>query len=113
MAHVWFTVYRDLPQLRGLEAAADDEEFLTRWAAVKLQAKRRAATYLKERTGVTVDPNVMFDVQARCSPSPPVSHSCPHLQIALARSAVPPAHESHARMAPAVPRPTEVPLGKQ
>lgn len=55
---------RDLPQLRGLEAAADDEAFLRRWAEVKLQAKTRAAAYLKERTGVTVNPNVMFDVQA-------------------------------------------------
>lgn len=62
-------VCRDLPQLRGLEAAADDEAFLKRWAAVKLQAKKRAAAYLKERTGVTVDPNVMFDVQARAPPS--------------------------------------------
>ena len=61
-----------MPQLRGLEAAANDEEFLKRWAAVKLQAKKRAAVYLKERTGVTVNPDVMFDVQV----PPPRSHPC-------------------------------------
>eukprot|EP00892_Ulva_mutabilis_P012207 jgi/Ulvmu1/9359/UM050_0111.1 len=56
---------RDLPKLRGLEAAANDEAFLKRWAEVKLQAKQRAAVYLKERTGVTVNPDVMFDVQVK------------------------------------------------
>lgn len=63
-----------MPQLRGLEAAANDEEFLKRWAAVKLQAKKRAAVYLKERTGVTVNPDVMFDVQV---PPPAAIHAQP------------------------------------
>jgi Carbohydrate phosphorylase len=56
---------RDLPQLRKLESAAADPAFLRRWADVKLQAKRRAAAFLEERTGVTVKPDAMFDVQAR------------------------------------------------
>jgi glycogen phosphorylase len=35
---------------------------------VKLEAKKKAAAYLQQRTGLVIDPTAMFDVQARlCS----------------------------------------------
>jgi starch phosphorylase len=56
---------RDLSQLRKLEPLADDAEFQQQWRAVKLTAKRGLAALIQERTGVKVNPESLFDIQAK------------------------------------------------
>jgi starch phosphorylase len=55
----------DLEQLRRLEPLADDPTFHQQWQEVKSAAKRRLADLIVRRTGVTVDPNSLFDIQAK------------------------------------------------
>ncbi len=56
---------RNLDQLRQLEPLADDAEFRRQWREVKLAAKRDLAGLIKRRTGVTLDPESLFDIQAK------------------------------------------------
>ena len=56
---------RDLRQLRQLESLADDESFQQEWRAVKLTAKRALAVLIEQRTGITVSPDSLFDIQAK------------------------------------------------
>jgi starch phosphorylase len=56
---------RNLDQLRQLEPLADDAEFRRQWREVKLAAKRDLAGLIKRRTGITLDPGSLFDVQAK------------------------------------------------
>ena len=56
---------RDLERLRELERFADDLEFQARWRAVKTSAKRRLAYWLTDNAWVEVDPESLFDVQAK------------------------------------------------
>jgi starch phosphorylase len=56
---------RDLNQLRRLEPLADDHKFQQEWREVKLTAKRDLASLLKERTGVEVQPESLFDIQVK------------------------------------------------
>jgi starch phosphorylase len=56
---------RDLDQLRQLEPLADDMEFQEQWRDVKLANKRRLARLIGERTGITVSPESLFDVQVK------------------------------------------------
>ena len=56
---------RDLDQLRKLEPLADDAEFQQQWRAVKLTAKRGLAALIEQRTGVKVNPESLFDIQAK------------------------------------------------
>jgi starch phosphorylase len=56
---------RDLDRLRKLEAFADDPAFQEQWRAVKLSNKRRLAVLIAERTGITVAPESLFDVQVK------------------------------------------------
>jgi glycogen phosphorylase len=56
---------RDLNQLRKLEAFADDPEFQQQWRDVKLANKRRLAAIIADRTGITVAPESLFDVQVK------------------------------------------------
>jgi starch phosphorylase len=56
---------KDLSQLRGLESLADDSEFQGQWRAVKLANKTRLADLIRERTGVTVSPESLFDIQVK------------------------------------------------
>jgi len=56
---------RDLSQLRRLENLADDPAFQQEWRAVKLTAKRALAALIRERTGVVVQPESIFDIQAK------------------------------------------------
>ncbi|MFO0796334.1 MAG: glycogen/starch/alpha-glucan phosphorylase [Gemmataceae bacterium] len=55
----------DLDRLRDLEPMADDASFRERWRAVKRAGKVRLAGLIAARTGVVVDPDSMFDVQAK------------------------------------------------
>jgi starch phosphorylase len=55
----------DLDQLRKLEPLADDAEFQGQWREVKLTAKRGLAALIEERVGVKVNPDSLFDIQAK------------------------------------------------
>jgi starch phosphorylase len=48
-----------------LEALQADPAFLARWEASKLEAKRRLAALIAERTEQLVDPTSLFDVQVK------------------------------------------------
>ena len=56
---------RDLGMLRQLEPLAEDAGFRTEWRRVKLENKRALAAEIERRTGVTVDPASLFDVQVK------------------------------------------------
>ncbi|TWU49623.1 glycogen/starch/alpha-glucan phosphorylase [Rubripirellula reticaptiva] len=55
----------NLEQMSKLLPLADDAAFQAKWAAVKLKNKKRLADYVLSNTGVTFDPNAMFDVQVK------------------------------------------------
>jgi starch phosphorylase len=55
----------DLQQLRKLEPFADDLAFQERWRDVKLTAKRDLTRYVKQRTGVDINPESLFDIQVK------------------------------------------------
>ncbi len=56
---------RDLSCLRQLEPYAEDAEFRARWRVVKTAAKRDLARWLERHAWVKVDPQSLFDVQAK------------------------------------------------
>ncbi len=58
----WIT---DLDRLRGLEAFADNPEFLAAWRMIKLDNKIRLAQYINKKCRVVVDPHSMFDIQVK------------------------------------------------
>jgi len=58
----WIT---DLDALRALEVYAEDREFHREFAAIKHANKQRLARVIKETTGVTVNPDSLFDVQVK------------------------------------------------
>jgi starch phosphorylase len=60
--HHWL---RDLEALRGLEPHADDAGFRARWRAVKRAAKTRLAERIRRDCDVAVDPDALFDIQAK------------------------------------------------
>lgn len=56
---------KNLEQLEALETVADDGEFHQAWRQVKRQNKNLLAKRILERTGITVDPDSMFDIQVK------------------------------------------------
>lgn len=56
---------RDTEKLRGLEPFARDRSFRAEWRRVKEGNKRLLASVIRERTGVAVDPDSLFDVQVK------------------------------------------------
>jgi starch phosphorylase len=56
---------QDLSLLRRLEPLADDRVFQKQWRDVKLANKSRLAALIKERTGIDVDPQSLFDIQVK------------------------------------------------
>ena len=56
---------RDLSCLKALEAYTDDAAFHDDWHRVKTAAKQDLANWLVKQTGISVDPESMFDVQAK------------------------------------------------
>src|SRR5271166_1905848 len=52
-------------ELRKLEPLADDADFRARWRQVKYARKQQLVTLIHERTGMTVSPDTMFDVQVK------------------------------------------------
>ncbi len=58
----WIT---DLDQLRKLEALAEDKEFKTEWSRIKRLNKTDLAEAIRNRTGIIVDPDSLFDIQVK------------------------------------------------
>lgn len=58
----WVT---DLDRLKVLESKADDAAFQKRFAEIKRQNKLRLAALIKEKAGIEVNPDSMFDVQVK------------------------------------------------
>jgi len=56
---------RNLEELRGLEALADDAAFQEQWRAAKGQAKARFANCMGQQRDVLIDPATLFDVQVK------------------------------------------------
>jgi glycogen phosphorylase len=56
---------KDLAQLKALEPLAEDAGFRQRWQAIKLANKQQFAAYVRERSGIAIDPASMFDVQVK------------------------------------------------
>ena len=55
----------DLEQLSGLRAHQDQAGFQSAFMAVKQANKQRLARYIQNTTGITVNPNSLFDVQVK------------------------------------------------
>ena len=53
---------RDLHELRGLEAFANDADFQAQWREAKLSAKQGLTSLVKERLGVELHPESLFDI---------------------------------------------------
>ena len=56
---------KDLAELQGLEAFADDSAFLDRWRGVRDLGKQRLAAHIHKELGVLVDSGSLFDVQVK------------------------------------------------
>ena len=52
-------------RLAGIERFADDEGFQAEWRAVKAANKGRLSSLIRQRTGITVDPQSLFDIQVK------------------------------------------------
>lgn len=62
IGHTWCN---NLELLSNLEPLADDEIFQNKWMHVKLENKKNLASYIKDKTDLTVDPSSMFDIQVK------------------------------------------------
>lgn len=58
----WLT---DLSSLRNLEKFADDEGFQEEWKNIKFKNKERLTALIEERTGVKLDPSMLFDIHVK------------------------------------------------
>ncbi|MFA6409661.1 MAG: glycogen/starch/alpha-glucan phosphorylase [Gammaproteobacteria bacterium] len=58
----WIT---DLDYLHHLEKFVDKPEFQKAWQDIKLNNKKRLANIIKQRMGIELNPDSMFDVQAK------------------------------------------------
>ncbi len=56
---------RELDRFRGLEAFAEDAGFQEEWRRIKLDNKRTLAEVVQRTTGVTIDPQSLFDIQVK------------------------------------------------
>ena len=56
---------KDLGELVRLEPLADDAGFRQHWREVKQACKQDFAAFATERTGISIDPQSMFDVQVK------------------------------------------------
>lgn len=58
----WLT---DLTQLKKLESYADDPTFQEKWMSIKKANKKQLSKIIAESTGISVAPEMMFDVQVK------------------------------------------------
>ncbi len=56
---------RDADQLKRLETFAQDEAFKEQFRAVKRANKEKLAQAIRQSTGITVDPDSLFDIQVK------------------------------------------------
>ncbi|MEB3289261.1 MAG: glycogen/starch/alpha-glucan phosphorylase [Leptolyngbya sp.] len=56
---------QDMEKLRQIEGYADDAGFREYWQEIKHDIKQDLAEYIGQRTGITVNPDSMFDVQVK------------------------------------------------
>jgi starch phosphorylase len=56
---------RNLQELRGLESSADDPDFQKEWQRIKRENKQDLAVLIRERTGIAVDADSLFDIQVK------------------------------------------------
>ncbi|MBK6741939.1 MAG: glycogen/starch/alpha-glucan phosphorylase [Hydrogenophilales bacterium] len=56
---------KDMSHMRNLEAYLDDAGFASRWHEIKRANKHAFAVFLRQHTGVGVDPESLFDVQVK------------------------------------------------
>jgi glycogen phosphorylase len=52
-------------ELQRIEPFAADAGFQSEWRAIKAENKRALAGFIKERTGIVVDPRSLFDIQVK------------------------------------------------
>lgn len=64
-AHIGDSWITNLTELRRLEVFADDAEFQQQWREIKQANKSTLAQHLRQHTGVTIDPNSLFDIQVK------------------------------------------------
>ena len=55
----------NLEELRQLEGFADDPGFRAYWRQIKRDIKQDLASYIHSRTGITVSPDSLFDIQVK------------------------------------------------
>ena len=55
----------DLDQLKGLETHADDASFAEAFRGAKAENKVRVAEWMKQRDGIILNPDALFDVQIK------------------------------------------------
>ncbi len=55
----------DLRQLRGIESHSEDAGFQSEWRFIKRSVKEDFARHVRRATGITVDPQSLFDVQVK------------------------------------------------
>ncbi len=53
-------------ELKKLEPFAGNKDFIKKWQQVKLENKRDLSRIIYDRTGTTVDPGMLFDIQMKC-----------------------------------------------
>ncbi|EOY33812.1 Phosphorylase isoform 2, partial [Theobroma cacao] len=58
----WVT---NLDLLSGLQKFADNADLQNEWASAKMANKQRLAQYILHVTGVSIDPNSLFDIQVK------------------------------------------------
>ncbi|WP_455217488.1 glycogen/starch/alpha-glucan phosphorylase [Kaarinaea lacus] len=56
---------KDFSRIKNLAKFADDREFAQRWAAVKLQNKKRLAELVKKNCDIDFNTDALFDVQVK------------------------------------------------
>ncbi|RPA86076.1 glycogen phosphorylase-like protein [Ascobolus immersus RN42] len=56
---------KDTSLLKGLEKWADDSAFVDEWMDIKLANKVRLARFIKDTTGIAVNPHALFDIQVK------------------------------------------------
>ncbi|RFT78459.1 maltose phosphorylase, partial [Adlercreutzia equolifaciens] len=56
---------KDADELEKLLEFKNDEEFLNRLEAIKMDNKKKLAAFIQEKEGVEINPDSVFDIQAK------------------------------------------------
>jgi starch phosphorylase len=56
---------KDLENLRRLEAFADDPDFRSQFKKIKQANKQDLASYIEKQTGISLNPEALFDIQVK------------------------------------------------